>query len=274
MNLDVLVFSKDRPLQLDGYIHSLNWYGNENGNINITVLAKISPEYREAYELIKKSYNNVTFIEETSFARQVKEWVNNASPMIMFGCDDVVFIDFFNPELAEKALSTISPVIDFVSLRLDNTITYCQPSDKHMTPPELIKLNVPMNTFNWKACPMNWDWGYPFEVAGTIYRRDNVKHLLSMFQDNYINHPNRIEGPLCYYARSIWNGLGACFNTAKMKTVTVNRVQDLEKNRLCVDKELSPKELLDLFNQGKRIDFAAYNYKKYNSICIGDLFLC
>lgn len=272
MKLDVLVFSKDRPLQLEGYIKSLQYY--TNNDVNITVLAKTTPDYREAYSILQSNHRDVKFVEESNFARQVKNWIDEAGPMIMFGCDDVIFKDHINLDVARKLLATLDPPIDFVSLRLDSNITYCQPSDKEMIVPKLAPvLEGQAYIFEWRACPMNWDWGYPFEVAGSIYRRETIKNLIAPFPDNVIGHPNKIEGPLCFQARNNWRGVGSCFAKAKMNTVTVNRVQELEKNKLCVDVEVTPKELLNMFLIGKSIDFKAYT-KQYRSICIGDLILC
>ncbi len=83
-----LIFSKDRPMQLDACINSCKmyypWY-------NIIVLYRYTNEaHREGYELCEKYHDDVDFIEEKYFKHQT-EYLLRMFDRVTFLCDDDIF---------------------------------------------------------------------------------------------------------------------------------------------------------------------------------------
>jgi glycosyltransferase involved in cell wall biosynthesis len=65
-DMHFITFSKNRPLQLDGYIRSFH-YAMGDSPTALSVLYKCDPKYQPAYDEIIKSNPNVCFIKEKVF---------------------------------------------------------------------------------------------------------------------------------------------------------------------------------------------------------------
>lgn len=266
--ITILCFSKDRPLQLEGYLSSLA--ASAGVDLPTAVLYAAGPEYRQAYAQLAKQFPRVTFIAEQNFKQQVMDFVNQAStPLFMWGCDDVVFKQPWEPRVIEKTFISFTKLMCF-SLRLGQEINFCHPANLSERLPTFLA-STPFLLWRWTEGEV--DWGYPWELDCTIYPTMLIKSILQAMKDLDWGHPNRLEGLGVHVVRQLpENNLMACYPEARASVVTVNRVQEVVANRV-YQNELSTSELLQRWQQGQRLDVERYRQQRYSSIHIGDLFL-
>ncbi len=273
--ISCLCFSKDRPLQLDGYIESL-LASCPAGALDLAILHKSSSEgFEKAYGEIQALRPEARFIKENGFKDGVKAWLAEVkSPFVMFGCDDVVFKEPFDVLAIARAFDENLELAAF-SLRLGLEISYCATMGCTQAVPELLR-KEPFLLWNWRKAEV--DWGYPFELDCSVYRREFVEQLLLTLGEicpAWIN-PNRLEDFGVKTVKQMLTGcqLMASFPTAKAVVPTVNRVQDEYRNSVYdPNSELTSEKLLYFWNDGARLDVEAYKSRIYHSVHVGDLFL-
>lgn len=285
--LSCLCFSKDRPLQLEGYIKSLEKYASEP--VRLSVLFKCGDaKFEEAYLQLAAAFPMVEFIPENDFKEQLHKWLDStAGEFVMFGCDDVVFKEYFDLSLAYKAFSE-NPTLFGFSLRLGLESNYAVTQRCWQARP-LFSKKEPYLLWNWIEAPGPGDWRYPFELDCTIYRKALVETLVSLMDNPEIcraanisqssgdwGHPNKFELFGDRIAKLLKKfPFQASYRSSKGIVITVNRVQSVSENHFFdSNSELSPEHLLEYWNNGIRMDVDAYKDKKFRSVHVSGLCLC
>lgn len=210
--LSIICFSKDRPLQLEGYIQSVLFYSGLPQQA-LSILYSDSPEI--SYGTLVQKYPQVKWVRETQFHADLSRLVAAANDYVLLGCDDVFFTDHFDPTMPIKMLAKDSDLFGF-SLRLGLNLNWL---------PDL-RIDGDAAQWEWRTAPVG-NWDYPWDVSASIYRREFIADYLHSTPT--ATNPNRFEG---FLADSCRNGTGAigsklaCFKRSKCLTLTVNRVQD------------------------------------------------
>ena len=270
--ISILCFSKNRPLQLEAYLTSLFQMCKEP--CSVSVLYTCGLAYNASYEKLKNEFPNVSFISETHFTRQVSDIVRNTkTPFFMFGCDDVIFKGPWEPSNITRKFQTTPRLLAF-SLRLGREITYCHPLDRNMSLPHFQE-EEPLLTWFWPDGQA--DWGYPWELDSTAYSTNFVKAFMRKFARNpFARHkfdwsnPNKLEAlGAGLIQRETTFDLMASYADARACVLTINIVQETFPNRV-YQSEFAAKELLGMWNEGKRLDTTYYFGRTYKSIHIGD----
>jgi hypothetical protein len=271
-------------MQLEAYIRSFNAALPE---ADLTVVHRdSSPEMKDAYSSLAEMFPDVKFVREANFRRHVARWLaSGKTPLVMFGCDDVVFKGRADLSVIAAAFNTSERLFGF-SLRLGKEITYSGMRRAPARRPVFIR-ETPYLLWNWRETG-EADWAYPFELDCTIYSRAMVKEIIKVLDADSFSHPNwpgvksgswghpnRLEGFGSVVAKNCLNyDLMASFPEAKGSVVTVNRVQDECANFVYGESDaLSPAGMLDLWRRGYVMDMEKYAGKKHSSIHIGDIFI-
>lgn len=213
----IIVFSKDRPMQLHAYLESLiRASGCRQEQIYVL--------YREVmpicYDKVKSFFPYVNWTVEDNFIHQLWDIVSKADEYIMFGCDDVVFTDYFSLQKAELLIEGREDIFGF-SFRLGKNIRPI---------PKCIEKKEDMFIWDW---PENtWHYGYPWELDCTLYRKTDVIDIINKAGD--VQSPNYLESipedaPQDYVKR---NKMAAYYGGGKAIVITVNRVQDTHLNEI------------------------------------------
>ena len=263
--INIICFSKDRPLQLDAYIKSIGIHVMCDYTLHVLYTTS-SKEFDETYnKLIHKYEGTVTFMKETNMNEQLSSLIDSCGEYIMFGCDDVIFVsdvdDSYKDFLSDKRVMCFS-------LRLGNNITYSHPANKNEQYAGQV-IDDKYLFWNWVENRNNVDFGYPFELNATIYNKEDVVKYLNMIKGQKW-HPNLIEGRF-YTGPSnqfIDKPYMVSYKQSKVYVITINRVQNIAPNR--VYDEHSTEKLLGLFNEGKKIDIRHYEGVVYDRVHIGD----
>lgn len=225
----VIVFSKDRPMQLHGYLESIIRASGCREE-QIYVLYKEVPPI--CYDKVISSFPRVKWIPEEDFGMQVKGLVERADDYIVFGCDDVVFTDRFDLQQMEMYLEENERIFGF-SLRLGRNI---KPVPK--------KIKSAGQICSWIWTDNTGHYGYPWELDCTMYRKKDVLGILQKI--GKVESPNYLESipeenRAAYIKRP---GMASYTGDSKAMVITVNRVQDTHPNQVDDSK---PTDVLSLF---------------------------
>jgi hypothetical protein len=242
--ISIICFSKDRPLQLEGYIQSVLFYSGLPPQA-LSILYADSPT--TSYSALVQKYPLVNWVRETQFHADLSRLVAAAHDYVLLGCDDVFFTDHFDPSIPLKMLAKDSDLFGF-SLRLGLNL--------HWLPK--LRLDGNVAQWEWRTAPAG-NWDYPWDVSASIYRREFIANYLHA-TPAAIN-PNRFEGFLADSclddARAIGSKL-ACFKRSKCLTLTVNRVQDEFPNEFDDSAETDIASLYRAHISGQQLDWPSF----------------
>ncbi len=230
--MEALVFSKNRPMQLELLLNSHKRFWGEN----ITVLFKVTePEYEEGYQKLAQEYPDVDFLPEGNFKQQVIDYVKRNKYSVFF-CDDDVMI---RPVTNEEILKLLTDNLACVSMRLDFRYSKHFETGSEVPVPFLID-----NIWDWRKA--QGDWNFPMSVLGHVFYS---KDLLPLCENLIYRSPNQFESALA--ENPIDKSYMTSFYEARTINIPANLVQDTHPNKAG---KVSVKGLNDKFLQGYRID--------------------
>lgn len=187
MELNLLIFSKNRACQLDSLLRSMrdNFSGSSN---KVFILYKATDKlFADGYQklIAKRILDNIEWIEETSFKADILEVLRKLpqESYLMFLVDDNVFYLPFD-------ISQIAPFFGkrhlFISLR-------CSRTYKDDIQPKFLRTE---NYLEWrwtfKSKPRG-KWNYPFSVDGNIF---HTGFFVKLVESLDFKAPNSFEGAL------------------------------------------------------------------------------
>jgi hypothetical protein len=222
--MDLVVFSKDRPAQLDLLLQSVDLHFAEWRAVNLTVVHVAANERAaRGYERVRDLHPEVAFIDEATTLGTFKDITLSLlgrSPRVAFLMDDQLFKAPFTVDRPEVALLDTDPEVMCVSLRMDPGMTYCYPLDRQVSVPEFEDGTV----WRWRAA--EGDWNYPMSLDAHIFRTDE---LLPLMRALPFRNPNTLEGALA--AHPLAHPKLVCLPVAPTVNIPDNRVQDVCANR-------------------------------------------
>ena len=173
-----IVFTKNRPLQLEAYLQSLYRYFPAE-LIQTYIIYKVEL-FREEYESLFQKYPNCKVIEERDFHSDCLKVINQANTKyIMFGIDDVVFFDSIDIGLIDHTFSKYKNEIFGFTLRFG-------PETFENSKDVITETEID----NQKVYYLNWKNGqsahsrYPFELCCTIYTTESVRKIINGVMNN------------------------------------------------------------------------------------------
>lgn len=177
----IIVFSKDRPLQLDAYLASLLHCGKLDPS---DVSAVYVPD--PCYEPLIADWPQVNWVAEADgFFSALKGIIDalDDDELLMFGCDDVVFFRDFDVAQIKQHMKDHPDVLG-LALRLGTNVVGWP-----NTQPNAEKRG---DLWVWDTDAQKKHWRYPFELMGTVYRSSLVKRILEV--GGPFRGPNDFEG--------------------------------------------------------------------------------
>jgi hypothetical protein len=255
-----IVFSKDRPLQLDLCLKSIQ--KNFKDSSSTVVLYRYSPEYIEALAVLISEHPNVTFLEQSESIYQ--DLLNIAqSSENMYVCmltdDDIVYRSVDIDAAAYQGIFA-APEVVCISLRLgqnintryhhgrkyDDCVNAYQEIDRFMF--------IPRTRYIYGSY-----WSYSHSVDGHIFRKSEIikmfseiEHLNSIF--HYRQTPNEVESQMQKY----WTQSGShivCLKHSMVVNSPNNRVSDTHTENFSGENfNYEPEFLLGKYLSGKRVD--------------------
>lgn len=239
---NLIIFSKNRPMQLQATLDSIEIYTKGFFNNIDVVYAANNDEYRYGYNILKKRKPYVNFIEQKDFEKDIKGCFK-MDFTCMAADDDIVFSEF------NKGLFRVfnNPEVCCFSLRLGKNIDFCYSNNK----PNKIKNYTEDGEF------MYWDWrneeldfAYPLSVVSHIFRTDFIKSLSDRIS---FKNPNTYEAELQSLVDECSPKM-ASYKHSRIVGVPANSVNSSWTNRNGLEHAYSTRELIDMYTDGKIID--------------------
>jgi len=172
-----IVFTTNRPLQLEGYLESLFKHFPEE-LFQTYILYKpqlFDTEYEECF----RKYSNCIVIRENDFHSDFLKLLSQIDTQyILFGIDDVVYLDTVDFDIIDACFNQFPGDIFGFSLRHSREIV--KGSDYIY---EFFLSKQAIYKFNWKDGKTDLT-SYPFELCATIYRTETVKKIISSLMNH------------------------------------------------------------------------------------------
>jgi len=261
--MKILIFSKDRPLQLEALLESLFLHCKDITHPkyfpNITVLYTVS-SVKYDYSKIMARYPVVKFLQETNFTDNVLSELDSHSN-VLFLVDDTIFVKDFTLSNMEAVLKNES--ISGISLRLGLNTSYSYATNSNQTIPNVFDVGHGMVAFNWRNA--SGDFNYPFELSSSLYR---VSTLNEVLQTRNFSNPNTLEYLLTGLMKSTQTIYLVMYRLSAAFSAPLNSVQNNNwLNRFSELKEHAADILNELYMNNKRIDVVKVANKLQLSSC-------
>ncbi len=248
---DIIVFSKDRPLQLYAFLESTQELITGVQTIKVIYHAA-NPRFAQAYNQVKQAFPAVQFIQQSmdqpkkDFQKLTLDAIKSCkSSYILFAVDDIIVKD--QVTISEAIVSLEQAIGYAVYLRLGENTDFCYAENRMQNVPTHVTLNNGMHA--WQFNKGSGDWSYPNTVDMTLYRKKDVLNTISRLQ---FNTPNTLEAVWASHRRSGCS-IGLCYPQSKIVNIPLNMVQrDWTVNRNM--NLYSPEQLLEKFEQGLKIN--------------------
>ena len=229
--LTTIIFSKDRPAQLDLLLRSIAKYAPD---VRPIVIVKNTNEQTiQAYNEVANHF----FLFESDFVKNVQWAFAQANGIVQFLVDDDLYVRPLDLPAVENLLADES--VQGVSLRQAPYMDRCYTENMRTDPPMFSR----DYKWHWPGTP--GDWGYPNSVDGTIYR---TKDIAEAIKAGKWKTPSQLEPAL----RPCMNRpLLACFQQQVIANIPNSSVQTTgPANR---NGGLDDAELTERFLRGERI---------------------
>lgn len=262
-----IIFSKDRAMQLDGFLAS--YFENVENYSEIKVLYHVSNEaHKKSYIDLQKIYENfpVEFIQETNFRANLIDALEKSSEdRLIFYVDDMLF----SQKIDYNWLKNINPLNDIVCLSRGKDLNYSTVLAKKLEVPSFNKISENLYRFKWNEISEFSDWTYPIGVSGYMFSR---LEITAMIKATKFKAPNSLEHNLQQFLPYFIMRGGICLENVATPCVHTNLTQTEGYNNILGHYSLE--ELLDLWNINKRINYSEFiglkvseaEVKKYNFI--------
>jgi len=167
-----IVFTKNRPLQLDAYLESL--YKYFPSDLIQTYIIYKEELFADEYEQLFQKFSECVIVRESNFHSDFMHILDQVhTKYTLFGVDDVVFFDGVNFEVIDRTFAERSDNIFGFTLRFSpeslkdgkDNITECSISSESVY------------RLNWKN-GQTPHTRYPFELCCTFYSTEFVKKII------------------------------------------------------------------------------------------------
>ncbi|RJQ51596.1 MAG: glycosyltransferase [Nitrospiraceae bacterium] len=251
-----VIFSKDRPLQLDATLRSFYLHCKDADKVSLKVLYAVSGEpFNDAYDALKREHPHVVFIKESDFKSDFLSSLQG-NGYVLFLVDDNIFVRDFRMSDVTSCLNDHPDALGF-SLRLGRNTTYCYALDKNQKLPEFQFLKDDILKYDWTNG--EYDFGYPLEVSSSVYRTSEILPFINRFP--FFN-PNSLEAFMADNS-SVFKDMKPallCYPSSITFCAPLNKVQNTAgTNRASSEISYKAENLSRLFSEGCRIDVSAYN---------------
>lgn len=244
---EVIIFSKDRPLQLKALLDSLEINCNTPLIKHVLYSAKNS-ELESSYSTIFSEYDDIVPYHEESYSSfrdlllLILEKIK--SPFLFFLVDDIIFVNKLD---LENLFSLKIDMLKFIpSLRLGQNITESYMTHSTVKQPNFIKRSDKWLEWEWSMGERGW--GYPHSVDGNIFLTEEIKKFSNILA---FKSPNTYESSLAKIKVLLGKRKGICPVTSCLVNIPCNKVQNDNDNE---SGQISIELLLEYWNKNMRID--------------------
>jgi len=314
-------------------------------SIDIHIIARVDHPYDDGYCMIQDESEgllqnendsgganiSLSFLRESDGActfegllekiiDEDKRKEDDKNHLVMFLTDDCILLEPIGTILScasSVLLSSNRPVLGFMS-RLHPGISFCQTRNEPCPPPReemefvahTCQSEADLGAFVFDRKIGGFDWSYPFDLSGGVYRLGDFRAILEFIQKEgkgqrklplTYSHPNRLEigGNLALAEAEAADAPSSKlasiakkynFNAAPTRPfliiLAINRVQEVclapiakairgtcKMDLSNGNEEVEPAALLKYLYEGQKLDINAYRAMHFNSSHVGDVLL-
>lgn len=250
--IDLVVYSFNRPMQLYAFLESAEYY--IRGITQVYVIYRASNHsYEQAYQIVHNRFPAIHFIKQSSkplqdFKSLTLEYIFKLPhEYIILAVDDIIIKNTIDLQECARALEQYNAYGFYLSL--GKNLTYCYSIGK---PQKLPPFKDKNGIYSWYFHEGEYDWEYPNSLDMTLYRKSDLEYLLCYLE---YTTPNTLEYALAVNADMSQKGL--CYEYSKVLNIPLNIVQTDFANTHT--NSFNTEQLLDLFNQGFKIDIKQFH---------------
>ena len=257
--VDIIVFSYNRPMQLQAYLESLQKLTSHYNQVT-AIYRSDNQEYEEGYEIVKRNFPAVKWVQQFNPPSDFKQLTVDAlcdtqsqAEFVVFAVDDMIVkdtIDFL--EIARLMKKTGAHGF---YLRMGNNINFSYMAGTSNPAPVLVPIEP--NVYAWGFAFGGSEWGSPHTLDMTVYRKADIAPAFKLM---HFDNPNYLEAMWAKLADK--SKIGLCYELSKTINIPINIVTTYPNKNL---NYYSTEELLTSFLQGKRIDINAVYQMVNNS---------
>lgn len=247
--VSVLVFSKDRALQLEAMLRTFYQCCADAELADVNVIYAASTEaHALQYATVADVLSRARFRPERNFHEDTIRFARR-TPYLLLAVDDAVFVRRFCLQDGVRALAEHPELIGF-SYRLGRNITAHYPTGTIQETPDFASLEAGLLQVDWTRSAQYF--AYPLEVSSSLFRTADIIPLLE--QQPY-DHPNTLESMLngCKHAYVVARPALAFYETSAAFCIPLNVVQDRFDNRHAAQQDWSAEALAARFAKGERL---------------------
>ena len=123
----IVIFSKDRPAQLELLLRSLHVAWQDPKSAKVSVLYRSTAMYQAAYQDLARQFSRWHFVDESvsgSFKAGLLKVLEPATPVFIFLVDDQVFLRPFKLGPIVQRFAQMGQACATISLRLHPGVDY------------------------------------------------------------------------------------------------------------------------------------------------------
>ena len=250
---DLVIFSYDRPLQLQAYLESIDKYIT-NLNQTFVLYRASNDDFDQAYQTLKKDFSHVRFFRQDEDNPYVDfkplflylTFEESKSTHILFGVDDIIVTDYIDLDECVTILEQTPDAYGFY-LRLGKNITQCYTLSITNDFPLPDLKEIESRIYSWEFNGAPYDWEFWSSVDMTVFKKEDIRNCF--YELNY-GSPNGLERIWATWACP--KKFGLCYEHSKIVNIPLNIVHENKKDRNM--SFLTTEELLEEFTMGFKID--------------------
>jgi hypothetical protein len=261
------MWSKNRPFQLKEFLRTFRKYV-KCSSFDLQIIYKYDAPFESRLQSIINANRDVTFIAENNFWNQTFTGVMHAkNNNIMFATDDLIFFREIDLYKIERVFNSHPHGRNFFAFntRWHPELKYCQ-SAGMVLQQKPTQFMTDDDFFYFDHSTGSYDWHYPFEVSGSIYRKNEVIQILQSTNRKYgsLGNPNAFES---FTAQNVVNKETSetknisnwcfCPISASAACIPANRVSN-SSGCPTFDCGYSLEAMNDLFDQNRMLDDSWY----------------
>lgn len=265
--LHAIVCSFDRPLQLEGFLHSL--ISQTRGDLSVTVIARVSTfRFFRAYRVVESGFRSrgVVFwfqLSRFGFRRALMEALGRSRyRWTSFFVDDNVVVRSID---LSDTVQLFDQGVFSQCFRFGKNIRRSVFSDVSVNHPRFFRAPnaTPKDSILWRFGEGGGNWRY-FGIEGSVLSTESYKNLLGGLQ---FSNPSQLELAIQTRLTQFSGRVFSAYTASRLINLPANSVQTEGENPINGFNETTT-TLLDKFENGYRLDATWYAGQEYDALHI------
>ena len=248
-DVDFVVFSYDRPLQLYALLESIEKRAQNYNRIHV-IYRSSSAEYEQGYQKVFKRFPTACPLHESeefgsdfrTLFFQAVFTPSSPSEYVVFAVDDIILTHSIDFKHATSTLQQTGAYGFYFSNGHNLTFCYMQNHEQPLPP----HVSLDHGVYAWQFMHGEADWRYPNTLDMGLYKKSDIEKDLRKLA---FHNPTTLESRWAHKSKR--KRVGLFYKSSKSVNIPLNIVSPSTNRH---NNLFTPIKLLSLFNQGLKID--------------------